>query len=58
MARNQPVGSADELPQVENQLWKEKRMNTQTITAVLLFVALALLGLYLLRRRGRKDSSK
>jgi LPXTG-motif cell wall-anchored protein len=33
-------------------------MNTQTITAVLLFVALALLGLYLLRRRKRKDSIK
>ncbi len=33
-------------------------MNTQTITAVLLIVALAFLGLYLLRRRQRKDSIK
>ena len=58
MARKQPVGSADEPPRVENQLLKEKRMSTQTITAVLFIVALAFLGLYLLRRRGRKDSSK
>jgi LPXTG-motif cell wall-anchored protein len=33
-------------------------MNNQTITAVLLIVALALLGLYLLRRRKRKDAGK
>jgi LPXTG-motif cell wall-anchored protein len=33
-------------------------MNTQTITAILFIVALALLGLYLLRRRARKDSNK
>ncbi len=33
-------------------------MNNQTITAVLLIVALAFLGLYLLRRRQRKSTSK
>jgi len=58
IAAKQPVGSADEPPRVENRLLKEKRMNNQTITAVLLIVALALLGLYLLRRRQRKDSIK
>jgi hypothetical protein len=58
IAAKQPVGSKDELSRVENQLLKEKRMSTHTITTVLLIVALAFLGLYLLRRRGRKDSSK
>jgi hypothetical protein len=48
--RSQLVGSTDEPPRVESQLFKENRMNNQTIAAVLFIVALALLGLYLLRR--------
>ena len=58
MARKQPVAPVDELPRVDNQCLKEKQMNNQTITAVLFIVALAFLGLYLLRRRKRKSGSK
>ena len=37
---------------------KENLMDNQTLSAILFIAALAILGLYLLRRRGRKDASK
>jgi LPXTG-motif cell wall-anchored protein len=58
ICRSLLVGPTEVPPQVKDRLVKENRMNNQTVAAVLFIVALALLGLYLLRRRQRKDSSK
>jgi len=33
-------------------------MDNQTLSAIVFIAALGLLGLYLLRRRGRKDTGK
>jgi len=37
---------------------KENLMDNQTLSAILFIAALGILGLYLLRRRGRKDADK
>ena len=40
------------------RLPKEELMDKQTLSAILFIVALAILALYLLRRRRRKDKTK